>query len=352
MTESPKHLLDTTSEAPQRPSKIAKITTDSEDEEEQQQEQEQLEKPTNPNPRMQRYLVAIEYIGTRFSGSQQQPNCRTVVGVLQDAFHKFIGQPVSIFCSSRTDAGVHALSNVCHVDVERISKRKPGEVLSPHEPTVVKKAVNHFLQKNEGDVTVIDVRCVAADFHARFKAKERTYFYRLLSGPESLSTFERDRAWHVPEELDLLAMQAKSPMRTLDELNVSEVVTNPYFPSIIERGQNDQTQEDLHASSNTSETDLPLSSISIDDKARGFNGGADLGFGIRRRHRCFVVTTRSRSFLYHQVRLLVGVLKAVGTRELTIADVERILNAKTVTAASPMAPACGLYLGHVKYDLP
>lgn len=81
MTESPKHLLDTTSEAPQRPSKIAKTTTDSEDEEEQQQEQS--EKPTNPNPRMQRYLVAIEYIGTRFSGSQQQLNCRTVVGVLQ-----------------------------------------------------------------------------------------------------------------------------------------------------------------------------------------------------------------------------------------------------------------------------
>lgn len=79
MTESPKHLLDTTSEAPQRPSKIAKTTTDSEDEEEQQQS----EKPTNPNPRMQRYLVAIEYIGTRFSGSQQQLNCRTVVGVLQ-----------------------------------------------------------------------------------------------------------------------------------------------------------------------------------------------------------------------------------------------------------------------------
>ena len=83
MTESPKHLLDTTSEAPQRPSKIAKTTTDSEDEEEHQQEQEQSEKPTNPNPRMQRYLVAIEYIGTRFSGSQQQLNCRTVVGALQ-----------------------------------------------------------------------------------------------------------------------------------------------------------------------------------------------------------------------------------------------------------------------------
>ncbi|KAF3572773.1 hypothetical protein F2Q69_00063638 [Brassica cretica] len=100
------------------------------------------------NPRVQRYLVAIEYIGTRFSGSQQQAKDRTVVGVLQEAFHKFVGQPVKIFCSSRTDAGVHALSNVCHIDVERISKRKPGEVLPPHEPGVVQRAVNHFLQVN------------------------------------------------------------------------------------------------------------------------------------------------------------------------------------------------------------
>lgn len=198
----------------------------------------------------------------------------------------------------------------------------------------------------------------------------RRYFYRLLSGLEPLSTFEKDRAWHVPEELDLLAMQeackvlvghhdfssfraascqAKSPMRTLDELHVSEVASTPYFPSMLER--NGFTQEDL-ACSNKSETDLPLSSVSIDDKLRGFNGGANLGFGIKKRHRCLVVTARARAFLYHQVRLLVGVLKAVGTGDLTISDVERILNAKTVTAASPMAPACGLYLGHVKYDLP
>ncbi|KAL8160068.1 hypothetical protein V2J09_001605 [Rumex salicifolius] len=78
---------------------------------------------------MRRYLVAIEYNGTHFFGSQQQPTHRTVVGVLEEAFKKFIGQPVSILCSSRTDAGVHALSNVYHVDIERISKRKPGEVV-------------------------------------------------------------------------------------------------------------------------------------------------------------------------------------------------------------------------------
>ncbi|GAA0158471.1 hypothetical protein LIER_43451 [Lithospermum erythrorhizon] len=158
--------------------------------------------------RMQRYLIAIEYIGSRFSGAQiQAPIFRTVVGVLQKAFHKFIGQPVSVVCSSRTDAGVHALSNVFHVDVQRISKRKPNQLLPPHDPAVVKRAVNHFLQKNEGDISVIDVRSVPPNFHSRYQAIERTYFYRLLSGPEALSTFEKDRAWHVPEEIDILAMQ-------------------------------------------------------------------------------------------------------------------------------------------------
>ncbi|XP_034702371.1 tRNA pseudouridine synthase A isoform X4 [Vitis riparia] len=347
-SDSPKHLLNRRSESPQRPSKIAR-TDDLSDGE---QQDSVASKTMTQNPRVQRYLVAVEYIGTRFSGSQQQLNCRTVVGALQDA-------------------GVHALSNVCHVDVERISKRKPGEVLPPHEPAVVRRAVNHFLQKNEGDVMVIDVRCVPPDFHARYKARERTYFYRLLSGPEPLSSFEKDRAWHVPEDLDLLAMQkacrvlvgchdfssfraagcqAKSPIRTLDELCVSEVLPTPYFPSITERVQNNFTEENPLACSNNAEVpDSP--STANHDRLDGFNG-AGLGFGVRRRHRCFVVTARARSFLYHQVRLLVGVIKCVGTGDLTVSDVERILNAKTVTAASPMAPACGLYLGNVNYDLP
>ncbi|XVE48563.1 hypothetical protein DITRI_Ditri01bG0011500 [Diplodiscus trichospermus] len=354
MTENCKHSLNATPES-SRPSKIPKTLDQSDqDEEEEVEEEDKQQQKSNmiKNPRVQRYLVAIEYIGTRFSGSQQQPNCRTVVGVLEEAFHKFIGQPVSIFCGSRTDAGVHALSNVCHVDVERISKRKPGEVLPPHDPSVVRNAVNHFLQKNEGDVMVIDVRCVPNDFHARYKAQERTYFYRLLSGPEPLSTFEKERAWQVPEKLDLYAMQAackilvghhdfssfraagcqaKSPIRTLDELHVSEVPPTPYFPSITEKDQSNSRLEDSHSCSSKPD---------------------NVEFGTRRSHRCYVITARSRAFLYHQVRLLVGVLKCVGMGELTTSDVERILKAKTVTAAKPMAPACGLYLGRVKYDLP
>ncbi|GKB83661.1 pseudouridine synthase family protein, partial [Tanacetum coccineum] len=103
------------------------------------------------------------------------------------------------------DAGVHALSNVCHED------------LPPHEPSVVKKAVNHFLQRNEGDIMITDVRCVAADFHARYKAQERTYFYRLLSGPESLSIIEIDRAW----QRNLIFQQCRKLARFLRDVMIS-----------------------------------------------------------------------------------------------------------------------------------
>ncbi|KAB5563674.1 hypothetical protein DKX38_003728 [Salix brachista] len=377
----------------ERPLKISKTLQEEGDFcEEEEEEKEAVDKSMKPG--LQRYLVAVEYIGTRFCGSQQQLNHRTVVGVLQEAFHKFIGQPVTICQSSRTDAGVHALSNVCHVDVERVSKRKPGEVvcetpfhafivflsnfmehfgsLPPHEPAVVRKAVNHFLQK-EGDIMLTDVRSVPGDFHARFKAQERMYFYRLLNGPELLSIFEKDRAWHVSEELDLVAMQeackvlvghhdfssfrasgcqSKSPFRTLEELSVLEMVSTPHFPSITEREQNGSNEEGPDSFCNKCKTGLPTGSISNDIMAGDSNSGTDLGFGIRRRHRCYVITARARSFLYHQVRLLVGVIKSVGTGDLKVSDVERILNARSVTAASPMAPARGLYLGHVKYELP
>ncbi|CAN6458416.1 unnamed protein product [Victoria cruziana] len=258
----------------------------------------------------QRYLVAVEYIGTRFSGSQKQLHCRTVEGVLEDAFQKFIGQPVSISFSSRT--------------------------LPPHEPGIVRRAVNHFLQKNEGDIMLLNVRTIPSNFHARFNAKERIYYYRVLAGEDALSIFEKERAWHVPEKLDLLAMQkacsilvghhdfssfrsagcqAKSPVKTLDELCVREVILSSCFPSNTDDERKDQGL-----------------------------------FGERKRHRLYMITARARSFLYHQVRLLVGLLKSVGTGDLKIDDVERILNARTITEAPPMAPACGLYLGNVVYD--
>ncbi|KAK3028269.1 hypothetical protein RJ639_037603 [Escallonia herrerae] len=152
-SESNKLSLDHRPESHRHPAKKPKV--DDGDHTDDDEVGTATDRSMSQNPRIQRYLVAVEYIGTRFYGAQQQSDRRTVVGALQEAFHKFIGQPVSIFCSSRT--------------------------------------------KNEGDVAVIDVR----------------YFYRLLSGPEPLSSFEKDRAWHVPEELDLPAMQVAQALSAM-----------------------------------------------------------------------------------------------------------------------------------------
>lgn len=356
------------------------------------EQEERGNEEMSQRPGVQRYLVAVEYIGTNFLGMQKQPNFRTVQGVLEDAFNKFVGQPVSSASSSRTDAGVHALANVCHVDVERISKRKPGEVLPPHEPEVVKRAVNHFLQKDAGDISVIDVRFVPMTFHARFRAQERTYYYRILSGKEPLPAFEKDRAWHVPEDLCLSCMQeackvlvghhdfssfraagcqAKSPVKTLDELHVCEMPAWSAFPSSIDRNTrvNISATSCKHARSEVKtslnnpvemEGQVSLSNERFMNQSQpdmlcqkengNFGQEEVLEFGQRRGHRGYVVVARAQSFLYHQVRLLVGTLKGVGAGKLSVYDVERILKARTITVAPPMAPACGLYLAAVKYD--
>lgn len=159
----------------------------------------------------------------------------------------------------------------------------------------------------------------------------------------------------------LLVCQAKSPIRTLDELNVTEVVSSLHFPSIKEREQKNWLVENSSASSLKSESEMSqVSSISCQGKLDGSNEPSQI-FGMRKQHRCFVITARAQSFLYHQVcitmlmyslcwfpftncissicehsrfqapscsemkalqqvRLLVGVLKCVGTGELTVDD--------------------------------
>ena len=193
---------------------------------------------------MQRYKVAIQYLGTRYHGWQrnQQATCVAVQDVLEKAIQEFVGPDnhSPCFISSRTDAGVHAIRNVLLVDLCRRA-RQVGEVLEPHPPETVGRALNAFLKDN--DVRVLDVAAVPHEgpegFHARFCAKERRYVYRLVTGH---SAFETNRAWCIGHELDVDAMrtaarvlvgkkldfssfrgadcQAKSPVKTLYEIEV------------------------------------------------------------------------------------------------------------------------------------
>jgi len=298
--------------------------------------------------------------------------------------------PIVTHGSSRTDAGVHALDNTMHVDLPpRVSRREPTRTLPPHEPRVVASALNHFLKKR-GAPDVAVTRCIRVDpdgFHARFSATGRTYHYRMHVSPTPPSLFERGRVWHVCSGagdrlgagdsprgdsspmyggwgLDVDAMrraaahlvgthdfstfrasgcQASSPVRTLWDVRVDAAPSWPPFPAVPATdsypGRDDFSKVEV-----TTEAESP-SSRAADvgkDRARAPRGPLTSG-GV-------VITAVGPSFLYHQVRLMVATLRAVGAGEIDAASVPELLAARTPRAVPAMAPAHGLYLGRVHYD--
>jgi tRNA pseudouridine38-40 synthase len=245
---------------------------------------------------MPRYKLIIEYDGTPFSGWQWQEDAPTVQRVLTDAVTALCGHAVKIAGAGRTDAGVHALAQVAHVDLEKDWR---GDKL--------RDAANAHLRPHP--VAVLSAEKVPDDFDARFSAKKRHYLYRIVNRRADLA-LERTRAWRVPRRLDAVAMQdaaqrlvgrhdfttfrstecqAKSPVKTLDVLNV--------------------TRE---------------------------------GDEVR-------VETSARSFLHNQVRSMVGSLVLVGDGKWSADDLADALAARDRAACGPVAPPEGLYLVRVDY---
>jgi tRNA pseudouridine38-40 synthase len=243
-----------------------------------------------------RYKLTIEYDGTGLVGWQRQPQGLSVQQALETAIEKFCGDRVTVHGAGRTDAGVHALAQVAHVDLAR-----------EHPVETIRGALNHHLRP--ATISVLAADPVAADFHARISAIGRVYRYRILNrrAPPML---DRMRVWHVAPPLDLAAMQAgaahlvgnhdfstfrdslcqaKSPVKTLDALDVSRI-------------------------------------------------GAEI-----------CIEARARSFLHHQVRNMAGTLKLVGLGQWSPDDVTTALAARDRRAGGPTAPADGLYLVEVTY---
>lgn len=246
---------------------------------------------------MPRYKLTIEYDGTGLVGWQRQPNGVSVQAALEDAITKFCGDTVTVHGAGRTDAGVHALAQVAHVDLTR-----------EHPPDTIRGALNHHVRP--ATISVLAVEPVGPDFHARIWAKGRVYRYRILNRrpPPML---DRLRVWHVAPALDLAAMQAaarhlvgrhdfstfrdslcqaKSPVRTLDLLDVT------------------RAGDEIH------------------------------------------IEARARSFLHHQVRNMAGTLKLVGLGQWSPDAVATALAARDRRAGGPTAPAEGLYLVEVRYE--
>ena len=245
---------------------------------------------------MPRYKLTIEYDGRGLVGWQRQANGLSVQEALETAIAQFCGETVTVHGAGRTDAGVHALAQIAHLDLAR-----------PTSPDVLRSAVNHYLRPNA--ISVVAAETVADEFDARLSALGRVYLYRILNrrAPPAL---ERGRVWHVSPPLDPNAMrdgarhlvghhdfstfrdslcQAKSPVKTLDALEVG------------------RAGDEIH------------------------------------------ITARARSFLHHQVRNMAGTLKLVGLGRWRPDDVARALAARDRRAGGPTAPPEGLYLMEVRY---
>ena len=245
---------------------------------------------------MTRYKLTLEYDGAPFVGWQRQDNGPSVQEALENAILKFCREAVTVTGAGRTDAGVHALGQVAHFDIDKETA-----------PETVRDALNAHLRPHP--IAVLSAEKAADDFHARFSARARHYLYRMIARRAPLA-LDHGRAWHMQGKLDARAMheaaqnligqhdftsfrsaacQAKSPMKTLDRLAVEEQ----------------------------------------DGEIR--------------------VQASARSFLHHQVRAMVGSLKYVGEGKWQASDIACVLAARDIAACGPLAPPEGLYLVRVDY---
>ncbi|MFC3060159.1 tRNA pseudouridine(38-40) synthase TruA [Paenirhodobacter populi] len=249
---------------------------------------------------MPRYALKIEYDGAPFAGWQRQAEQPSVQGAIEAALARLEPGPHTIAAAGRTDAGVHATAQVAHADLTR-----------DWDPFRLSEALNYHLKP--APVAILAAARVEDDFHARFSALERRYLFRLIARRAPV-THDRGLVWQVLNPLDADAMragaahlighhdfttfrsslcQAKSPVKTLDEIRIEEIA-------------------------------LPH--------------GREYRFHLR-----------ARSFLHNQVRSIVGTLERVGAGSWAPGDVRAALDARDRAACGPVCPPQGLYLCGVGY---
>ncbi len=244
-----------------------------------------------------RFKIILEYDGRPFRGWQRQESrIASVQQTVEDALFAFCGEEITLVAAGRTDAGVHALGQVCHFDIQK-----------PTTAYTVRRALNYHLRGKA--VKVLFAEEVPQDFSARFSAMAREYEYRILNRIVP-PVMDEGRVWHVHHALNIDAMreaanhllgyhdfttfrdsecQAKHALRTLDVLDISTTEEYVFFKVV------------------------------------------------------------AKSFLHHQVRNMVGTLVLVGRDKWPIARVKTALEAQDRRAGGTRAPAEGLYFKKVYY---
>lgn len=244
-----------------------------------------------------RYKLTLEYDGGPFSGWQRLGEGPSVQATLEDAVEQLTGARADVVGSGRTDAGVHAMGQVAHVDIDK-------HFASPQR---LADALNAHLRPHP--IAVLRAEETAPDFHARFDAVRRVYLYSILNR-RAPAVLARGFVWRVARALDAEAMHAAA-QRLL--------------------GQHDFTTfRDSQCQAKS-----PIKTLDRCD--------------VSRQGEAVQVWCEARSFLHRQVRSMVGTLVEVGLGKMTADDMSDALAAKDRARCGPVAPPDGLYLTRVDY---
>ena len=245
---------------------------------------------------MKRFFITIEYDGTGLVGWQRQQTGESVQGFLEKAALDLTGQEVVVQGSGRTDAGVHALGQVAHLDVPEKFDEK-----------AILLGLNAKLQTKQ--VKVLKAEQVSDELHARFSASKRSYIYRILNRKIG-TALSREFLWHVPYPLDIAAMQE----------GASHLIGVHDFTSF--RASACQAKSPIRS----------IDKIAIDKQ------GDEIEIHVS-----------AISFLHNQVRNITGTLAQVGRGKWHPDDVRKALEAKDRAKAGPAAPPHGLYLSKIEF---
>ncbi len=248
---------------------------------------------------MPRIKIKIEYDGTNYVGWQAQRNGVSIQGEIEDSLRKIFNQEIKLYVAGRTDAGVHALSQVAHFDIEKLSIKSEK----------IFRALNFFLKKKKNKITILESKIVDKNFHSRFSAKKKYYLYQILNR-NTQSYIHENKVWFMPQKINIERMK-----------NASE-----YF-----LGKND-----LNAFR------------SIDCQAKSSIRTID-EIKIKKELDFIKVRISGKSFLHNQVRIMVGTFIEVGKEVLKETDIKRIIQSKDRKNAGPTAPPSGLYLEKIIY---
>ena len=244
---------------------------------------------------MARFKITLEYAGTRYSGWQKQKNARTVQGDIERAIAEVTGQRQFEFQGSgRTDAGVHALRQVAHLDVH-----------TTLPPETLRRRLNDELPP---DINLLAIDRAHHRFHARHSAVARSYLYQIS---QRRTAFAKPFVWWVKEPLDLTRMQ-KAAARFAGMHD---------FRSFSDDDPDEKS------------TDVLIEDVTL----------AEAGDLI-------LIRVSGSHFLWKMVRRMVGVLTEVGRGGLDVDDLDDFLSESSALPAKLTAPSSGLFLEWVFYD--